>query len=132
VVNGSNGLPLAGVQLQFGEIGVSGSRFLASTDSNGRYGALLIPGTNSSSANRSHNWYAYVLENGQPASDTFQFTTDPIHDADNPDYCYTIGEEDDDDSNDGGGLPAGCSLDPCESSNAVQVKIINWQLIATN
>ncbi len=126
VVNGSNGLPLAGVQLQFGEIGISGSRFLATTDNNGRYGALLIPGTNESSAKRSHNWYSYVLENGQPASETFQFTTDPIR-ANNPDYCYD--EEDDDTDNNDETLPAGCTLDPCQNSNSVQVKVVNWQMV---
>jgi hypothetical protein len=128
VVNGADGLPLAGVQVQYGEIGVSGSRFLATTDNNGRYGALLIPGASKPASYQSHNWYAYILEDGQRASETFRFTTDPIY-ADNPSHCSS----DNDNANDNNGnsnsnsLPAGCILDPCKNTSTIQVKIINWQ-----
>jgi hypothetical protein len=138
VVNGPDGLPLAGVQIQYGEVGVSGSRFIATTDNNGRYAALLIPGASKPASYKSHNWYAFVVISGQPASQEFRFTTDPIY-ADNPDYC---GRDDDDDdnsedenanSNDNSSndneddLEPGCTLNPCHNSNAIQIKIINWQ-----
>jgi len=132
VVNGADGLPLPGVQVQYGEIGVGGSRFIATTDNNGRYGALLIPGTSKPASYQSHNWYAYIVENGQPASDEFRFTTDPIF-ADNPSYC---GREDNDNGSNGNSnsdqLEPGCTLDPCKNNNSIQIKTINWQFIGTS
>jgi hypothetical protein len=139
IVTGLDGLPLAGVEIQYGEIGVAGSRFIARTDANGRYGALLVPGSNKTAAYQAHNWYAYILENGQPASEQFKFATDPIF-ANNPSYCT---EDDNDDNGNGNNsndsndsnsdpadendLPAGCSIDPCRNSNSIQIKVINWQ-----
>ena len=132
VVNGPDGLPLPGVQVQYGEIGVGGSRFIATTDNNGRYGALLIPGNSKPASYSSHNWYAYIVEGGQPASQEFRFTTDPIY-VDNPSYC---GRDDDDNDNNGndnnsndneGSLEPGCAIDPCRVDSAIQVKVINWQ-----
>jgi hypothetical protein len=131
IVNGSNGLPVAGVQIQYGEIGVAGSRFIATSDNNGRYGALLIPGVDKASY-RSHNWYAYVVDGGKRNSDEFRFTTDPIF-ADNPGYCYRNDNNNNNNGNSNGNsnssdnLPAGCILDPCKNSNTIQIKIINWQ-----
>lgn len=129
VVNGVDGLPEAGVQVQYGEVGVSGSRFVTTTDNNGRYAALLIPGSSRPAAYQSHDWYAYVVEDGQPDSQEFRFTTDPIY-ADNPDYCGRDDDDDDNDNNDnndGDSLEAGCAIDPCHVNSAVQVKVINWQ-----
>ena len=128
IVNGPDGLPMAGVQVQYGEIGVAGSRFIATTDNNGRYGALLIPGASKPAAYRSHNWYSYIVESGQRASETFNFTTDPIF-ADNPDYCA----RDDDDNANSDNINAnenkpGCIIDPCKNSNTIQIKVINWQM----
>jgi hypothetical protein len=132
---------MAGVEIQYGEIGVAGSRFIARTDANGRYGALLVPGSNKTAAYQPHNWYAYILQNGQPASEQFKFATDPIF-ANNPSYCTEDDNDDDgngnnsNNSNDGNGnsdpadeddLPAGCSIDPCRNSNSIQIKVINWQ-----
>lgn len=115
VVNGTNGLPLAGVTIEYGELGVAGSRFRTSTDGNGRYTALLVRGTDRGAYN-SHNWFAYVTVSGQQASERFTFTTDPIK-ARNPSRC-----DDDDDDN------VGCIPDPCSVTGAIQIKIINWQL----
>jgi hypothetical protein len=128
VVNGPQGLPLAGVQIQYGELGVAGSRFIATTDNNGRYGALLIPGASKPASYQSHDWYAYVVENGKRASEEFRFTTDPIY-ADNPSYC---GRDDNGNNNNNANansneLEPGCLLDPCKNSNTIQVKVINWQ-----
>lgn len=138
IVNGPDGLPLQGVQIQYGELGVAGSRFIATTDNNGRYAALLLPGSNRQAALRPHNWYAYVLVNGQPASQEFRFTTDPIF-ADNPDYCERDDDNDNssnnsnnsDSSSSNGNLKPGCLLNPCQNNNSIQIKTINWQKIET-
>lgn len=124
VVNGTDGLPLAGVEVQYGEVGVGGSRFTTRTDANGRYSALLLPGANRSAAVRSHNWYAYILDSGQQASDEFRFTSDPIF-AQNPPYCRSFNLDDEDEEAEF--LEKGCLLDPCRSNDSIQIKIINWQ-----
>lgn len=124
-VNGPDGLPKAGVQIQYGELGVSGSLFTVRTDGNGRYGALLLPGSNKVAATSSHNWFAYVVENGQRASEEFKFTTDPIY-AVNPKHCKALDDEDEVDINDKD--RKGCIPNPCSSADAIQIKIINWQL----
>lgn len=121
VVNGPDGLPRAGVEIQYGELGVAGSRFKARTDNSGRYSALLLPGSNKSAVYSSHDWYAVVLENGQQASEVFRFTSDPIY-ARNPDYCDDNDNEDEDEQQE-----KGCIEDPCKSSGSIQIKIINWQ-----
>jgi hypothetical protein len=122
VVDGIDGLPKPLVQIEYGEIGVAGSRFSTTTDASGRYGALLLPGSNKSQALRAHNWYALIVENGQPASERFLFTTDPIY-ADNPDYCDNIDPDEEDDEFE----EKGCILDPCKSRDSIQIKIINWR-----
>jgi hypothetical protein len=119
-VNGTDGLPKAGITIEYGELGVSGSRFTTRTDGNGRYGALLLPGSNKAAAQSAHNWYAFVVNNGQRASEEFKFTTDPIF-AKNPKYCNDIDEDEDGDAK-------GCIANPCDSEDAIQIKIINWQL----
>ncbi len=126
VVNGVDGLPQANVQVQYGEVGIAGSRFTATTDASGRYGALMLPGSAKPASYQAHTWYAYVLQNGQQASEIFQFTTDPIY-IQNPDHCSGIDPEEDKDEF----LDKGCILDPCTSSESIQIKIINWQLRAT-
>ncbi|MBN1995709.1 MAG: carboxypeptidase regulatory-like domain-containing protein, partial [Anaerolineae bacterium] len=123
VVNGPDGLPQAGVQLQYGEIGVSGSRFTTKTDANGRYTALLLPGTAKAYAYSAHNWYIYVLQNGQQASEEFKFTTDPIY-AQNPSHCKGVDPEEEEEEF----LEKGCILDPCRNDDSIQVKVINWQM----
>jgi hypothetical protein len=116
-------LPLAGVQIKYGEIGVSGSQFTAKTDGNGRYSALLLPGADKKNAIKSHNWYAYVVQGGQKASDEFKFTTDPIY-AINPSYCKGIDPDEERDEF----MSKGCILDPCKNDDAIQIKTINWQM----
>ncbi|HXW01364.1 MAG TPA: hypothetical protein VEC93_23340 [Anaerolineae bacterium] len=123
VVNGPDGLPKGGVEIQYGEIGVAGSKFTARTDGNGRYGALLLPGSDKVATFSSHNWYAYVVDNGQRASDEFRFTTDPIY-ARNPRHCSDLKDPDKAEDKDN----LGCIPNPCESNDAIQIKIINWQL----
>ena len=122
-ISGVDGLPQAGIQLQYGEIGVAGSRFTTKTDGNGRYTALLLPGANKSLASTSHNWYISVLENGRQASEEFKFTTDPIY-AQNPSYCKGIDPDEDEDEF----VSKGCIFDPCRSDDSIQVKIVNWQM----
>ena len=118
VVTGPDSLPLGNVTLQFGEVGVQNSRFLATTDYNGRYSGLLLSGSDRVQVERSHDWYVYVLNDKQPVSPVFEFTTDPMF-ADNPPRC---GDNSD-------GSQPGCIMDPCRHRNAIQVKIINWKKI---
>lgn len=118
IVNGADGLPESGIQIEYGELGVRGSQFIAQTDRNGRYSALLLPGSNKNSASSPHDWFAYILKDGQRASEEFRFTTDPIF-ARNPAHCD---DDDDEDESD-----VGCIADPCESSDSIQIKVINWQ-----
>lgn len=125
VVNGADGLPKSGVQIEYGEVGTAGSRFSATTDSNGRYGALLLPGSNRTAAKEAHTWFAYVVDKGQPASEEFKFSTDPIF-AVNPSYCSGLDPDNPDDADEF--KDKGCLLDPCKSDDSVQIKIINWQL----
>jgi hypothetical protein len=122
-VNGPDGLPKAGVQVQYGELGIVGSLFTTRTDGNGRYGALLLPGSNKSATFSSHNWFAYIVENGQRASEEFKFTTDPIY-AHNPNHCKDLDDPDKAEDKD----RKGCIPNPCLSDDAIQIKIINWQL----
>jgi hypothetical protein len=123
IINGADGLPQAGVVIQYGEIGVSGSRFSTKTDANGRYSALLLPGSNKSQATKAHSWYALVTTNGQQASEEFKFTTDPVY-AVNPSYCKGVDPDEEADEF----LKKGCILDPCKNQDAIQIKIINWQM----
>lgn len=125
IVNGVDGLPKAGVQIQYGEVGVAGSRFSTTTDASGRYGALLLPGQNETAAKKPHSWYAFVLQSGQQASEQFTFSTDPIF-AENPSYCRGLDPDNPDDEDEF--KDKGCIADPCKSSEAIQIKIINWQL----
>lgn len=92
VVTGPDGLPAAGITVKYGELETPNSEFVATTDANGRYSALLLPGSNRAAVSRAHNWYTYIEYNGKPLSEVFKFTTDPIY-ANNPSYC------DDDDNN---------------------------------
>ena len=116
IVTGSNGVPLGEVTLQYGEVGVPNSRFLATTDFNGRYSGLLLSGSDRAAVQVSHNWYLYVLENGQPLSPVFEFSSDPIF-AKNPKRCGSTSD----------GKQPGCIMDPCRSTRAIQVKTVNWQ-----
>ena len=109
------------MSVRYGEIGVSGSQFTTRTDGNGRFSALLLPGINKKEAMKSHNWYVLVEQNGQPASDEFKFTTDPIY-AVNPKHCA------DPDLTDEERQQKGCILDPCKTDGSVQIKIVNWQM----
>jgi len=117
VVNDVNGLPAANIDVEYGELGVAGSRFKSRTDGNVRYAAQLLSGT-SQSAYSNHNWFVQISVNGQQASDPFTFTTDPVF-ARNRKGCDLT---DDDTGND-----AGCTPDPCRVDGTIQVKIVNWQ-----
>jgi hypothetical protein len=152
MVTAEDGLPLGGVNVQYGEYGTAGSQFVVTTDANGRFDALLLAGNIRSQAIISHTWYAFIVENGEQASSTFTFQTDPMI-ADNPPNCV---EQDNDNSNandnsnsndnsnanangnDNGTDNASgndndgpaCLADPCQSSNSVQIKVIDWQRYA--
>jgi hypothetical protein len=68
----ANGLPLGGVVMQVGEVGVAGSVFNTSpSDANGRY--VFDFG---SPNDDSHTWFVVPLENGEPAVKRYEFTTD--------------------------------------------------------
>jgi len=70
----SQGLPLGGVTMQVGEVGVTGSVFSTSpSDANGRY-VWDFGAPNDAT----HTWFVVPLENGQPAVNRFEFQTDHI------------------------------------------------------
>lgn len=77
IVTDSAGLPVSGVVMQVGEVGVGGSIFNTEpTDANGRYYYwFAAPDDNS------HTWFVVPLENGQPATQRFEFKTDPGDDC---------------------------------------------------
>lgn len=138
MLHDAEGLPLGGVTVQYGEFGVSGSRFLATSDANGRIDALLIPGSNRAQASITHTWYAFVVADGQQQSETFLFETDPIF-ANNPNICDEFDPNDDDAPEDDEGNEIssddereryeeeGCIANPCINSDAVNIKVIDWR-----
>lgn len=127
MVNGADGLPLGGIQVQYGEIGVPGSLFTVRTDNNGRFDSVLVPGSNRSAARVPHDWFAFVVQDSQQASEVFRFRTDPIY-ADNPSQCDGIDPDTEEDEF----LEKGCILDPCRSEDSVQIKVIDWQRTTTS
>lgn len=126
------GLPLPGLMIEYGEVDIPESNFVAGpTNANGMYGVLLINGfENREAARQLHLWYTYVVEGGVRASEVFTFTTDPIW-ADNPEKCEDYrdetDEEDTDEDDEEEFVEEGCIEDPCRSGDAVNVKIITWQ-----
>jgi hypothetical protein len=105
----ADGEPISGYQVEYGEIGVRGSVFqTGATEFHEFYGVTLIPGTNKSAARESHNWFAYLLQNGEKVSKALLFSTDPMY-ADPDEVCE---DEDDED----------CIPDPCTSEDATNVK----------
>jgi hypothetical protein len=81
VVEDADGFPRSGAVLQYGEQGVAGSNFTATTDASGRYTVGLIV-ANKDLAKESHNWFVRVIENNQPASETFTWQSDSIETCD--------------------------------------------------
>jgi len=124
-VTGDDGEPIAGFQVEYGEIGVLGSHFLTGpTEYSEIYGVTLIPGTDRAAVSKSHNWFAYLMLDGKKVSAAVLFTTDPIL-ADNPSYC------DNPTPVTGANTPTpgavGCIANPCESTDAVNVKHIDFK-----
>jgi len=118
-VTGDDGEPIAGYQIQYGEIAVPGSVFLSvPTEYAEVYGVTLIPGTDRAAVRKSHNWFAYLTLNGEKLSKASLFTTDPIL-ADNPSYCDGLSGTEFDEK--------GCIMNPCKSEGAINVKHIDWQ-----
>jgi hypothetical protein len=123
--------PISGYQVEYGEIGVRGSVFLTeATEFHEFYGVTLIPGTNKAAAQESHNWFAYLLQNGQKVSKALLFSTDPMY-ADPDEACTTTDNTNTNDNgstnaNDNGSTNAndnnGCIPDPCTSEDATNVK----------
>ncbi|MBN1993647.1 MAG: hypothetical protein JW953_13180 [Anaerolineae bacterium] len=120
-VTGEDGEPIAGYQIQYGEIAVPGSYFLSGpTEYAEVYGVTLIPGTDRAAVKRSHNWFAYLVLEGEKLSKAVLFTTDPIL-ADNPNYCDDLDDEGQEFQE------KGCIMNPCKSEDAVNNKHIDWQ-----
>jgi hypothetical protein len=99
-VTDSQGLPLAGIQLQVGEVAVQGSLFTITSDANGRYAHNFL-----GQSDKNHTWFVVPLENGQPGADRFQWVSDPNADSN--------------DNDDVQGL--------CGSPDAIQIKVVNWR-----
>jgi hypothetical protein len=114
---------LPGYQIEYGEIGVRGSVFVTErTEFHDNYGVTLIPGTDKRAAVKSHNWFAHLIYNGEKASKSFLFSTDPLY-ADPAERCDD-NENSSDTENDNGG--EGCIVDPCTSEDAVNIKHLVW------
>ncbi|MCL4302718.1 MAG: excalibur calcium-binding domain-containing protein [Anaerolineae bacterium] len=132
-VFGPDNEPISGFQVEYGEIGVRGSVFLTGpTEFHEFYGVTLIPGTNKPAARRSHNWFAYLVQNGQKVSKALLFSTDPMY-ADPSESCSndnnSNGNDNNNNSNDNsssndnnGNDNNGCIPDPCTSQDATNVK----------
>ncbi len=121
--------PIAGYQVEYGEIGVPGSVFLTEeSEFSETYGVTLIPGTNRAAAQQSHNWFAYLKKDGVKVSSAILFTTDPMWALDS-ESCQILEDEllnDDDDSNDNDEV-SGCINDPCIDEEAVNIKKVDFQ-----
>jgi hypothetical protein len=118
-VSGEDGEPAAGFQVAYGEIAKAGSYFVSElTRYSEIYGVTLIPGTDRSAVMEAHDWFAFLLKDGQKMSSALLFTTDPIL-ADNPNYCDEVSPEE--------FQKHGCILNPCESEGAVNVKHIDFK-----
>jgi hypothetical protein len=139
MVTSADGFPMGDINVQYGEYGVPDSQFLVTTDNNGRFDARLLPGTLRSEAIITHTWYAFIVEDAQLLSEPFIFQTDPIY-ADNPEICEELDPDnpnhrtEDDEGNELSDEELrdmfeeeGCLPDPCRSSDAIQIKVIDWQ-----
>jgi hypothetical protein len=116
-VFGPDDEPISGYQVEYGEIGVRGSVFLTeATEFHEFYGVTLIPGTNKTAATESHNWFAYLMINGEKVSKAILFSTDPLF-ADPDERCETT-----DNAAAGDNQQEGCIPDPCTSDEATNVK----------
>ena len=128
-VVGDNLEPSAGYQVEYGEIGVRGSIFQTDeTQFSEIYGVTLIPGTDRAASVKSHNWFAYLLDNGLKVSEAILFTTDPIRALDS-ERC-TNGNTNanaNNSNNSNSNNNAGCIPDPCTSADATNVKIVQFQ-----
>lgn len=129
-VVGPDAEPISGYQVEYGEIGVRGSVFRTEeTEFAEIYGVTLIPGTDRASSVQSHNWFAYLVDNDQKVSDAILFTTDPIRALDS-ERCKDSGSGNgngNSNTNSNSNNNAGCIPDPCTSTDAVNVKIVEFQ-----
>ena len=120
--------PISGYQVEYGEIGVRGSVFLTDeTEFSEIYGVTLVPGINRAAAQRSHSWFAYLMRDGQKLSKASLFTTDPIWAIDSESCSIIEAEADVNDDEELEELLKNCILDPCLSSDATNIKHIDFQ-----
>lgn len=134
-VFGADNEPISGYQVEYGEIGVRGSVFQTGlTEFHEFYGVTLIPGTNKSASMKSHNWFAYLIENGQKVSKALLFSTDPMY-ADPKESCSNNNNNSNSNSNSNsndnssnnnssgnGNDNNSCIPDPCTSEDATNIK----------
>jgi hypothetical protein len=118
--------PISGFQVEYGEIGVRGSVFqTGTTEFHEFYGVTLIPGTNKAASRKSHNWFAYLIQNGQKVSKALLFSTDPMY-ADPSESCSSDNNNGNTNDNTNGNTNSndnnGCIPDPCTSEDATNVK----------
>lgn len=74
----ADGIPIGGVSIEYGEDGIGTMH--ATTDVDGEFKLALIY-DNRENAKKSHVWYIRLMENGQPASETFKWQSDTIKDC---------------------------------------------------
>jgi hypothetical protein len=121
--------PISGYQVEYGEIGVRGSVFqTVSTEFHEFYGVTLVPGTDKSASRKSHNWFAYLLQNGEKVSKALLFSTDPMY-ADPAESCSSSSNSNSNSNtnttptpNSNSNTNSSCIPDPCTSEDATNVK----------
>lgn len=125
-VFGEDGEPIAGYQVEYGEIGVRGSVFqTVATEYHDVYGVTLVPGTDKPASRKSHNWFAYLLQDGKKVSKALLFSTDPLY-ADPRESCSNNNNNSNSNSNgndnSSGNDNNNCIPDPCTSDDATNIK----------
>jgi hypothetical protein len=120
--------PISGYQVEYGEIGVLGSVFVTDkTQFSEVYGVTLVSGSSRAAAQKSHNWFAYLVRDGQKLSKANLFTTDPIWAIDSESCSIIEAEANETDDEDLAELLKNCIPDPCTSLDATNVKHIDFQ-----
>ena len=81
VIN-ADGMPVGGLTIEYGEVDIG--QMTGTTDVDGEFDLALVV-DNVSNAKKTHVWFIRLVENGQPASETYKWRSDSIEDCDQDD-----------------------------------------------